>query len=217
MPSQTAAGDQAMHVVVRPHPSDRRLSRLESRLLAPATLDAVFAFFSDARNLETLTPPWIRFRIVTPLPIAMRAGATIDYRLRIRGLPVSWQSVVSVWEPPHRFVDEQVRGPYRSWRHEHRFEAAAGGTLVSDTVDYRAPGGRLVDRLFVQPDVTRIFRYRLERLGQIFGGSHQSEHSQPISGRSPPYGPSAKPDEPRWLQYRAVVDGDGDRRDRRTS
>ena len=82
-----------------------------------------------------------------------------------------WRSLISLWEPPFRFVDEQVRGPYRYWRHEHRFEAVEGGTLVSDTVDYRVPGGRVVNRLFVQPDVERIFRYRQEKLGEIFAAA----------------------------------------------
>lgn len=151
------------------HPRDRRLIHLAAELRVPAPIDRVFEFFSDASNLEMLTPPWIRFRIVTPQPVEMRPGTTIDYRLRIRGLPIRWQSVIPIWEPPHRFVDEQVKGPYRYWRHEHLFEPADGGTLVSDRVDYRVPGGRLVNRWFVQPDVERIFRYRLKKLREVFG------------------------------------------------
>lgn len=169
MPGHPLLIDEAhRQVVVRPHPQDRGLFRLESELLVAAPLEDVFAFFANARNLETMTPPWIRFRIDTPQPIDMHAGTVIDYRLRIRGLPLRWRTVIPIWEPPQRFVDEQVRGPYRYWRHEHRFEQCDGGTLVSDTVDYRVPGGRLVNRWFVQPDVERIFRYRLAKLAEVF-------------------------------------------------
>lgn len=136
--------------------------------------DEVFAFFADAGNLEELTPPWLRFEVETARPIEMAVGRTIDYRLRIRGVPVRWRSVISVWEPPVRFVDEQVRGPYRRWHHEHRFEERDGGTDVVDRVEYAVPGGpgleRLVHRFLVGPDVRKIFDYRQERLEEIFGG-----------------------------------------------
>lgn len=169
-PRSAASTADAGRISVVPHPQDRSLLRLQTELLLPESRDRVFEFFSDASQLETLTPPWIRFHIVTPLPIAMRPGALIDYKLRIRGLPVRWRSVISVWEPPVRFVDEQVHGPYKYWRHEHIFEShPSGGTVVRDTIDYRVPGGRLINRLFVQPDVKRIFRYRLEKLKEVFG------------------------------------------------
>lgn len=167
-PSRSPADAGA--IVVTSHPDDRNLYRLQTELLLAAPRAQVFEFFSDARQLETLTPAWIRFRIVTPLPISMHAGALIDYKLRIRGIPIRWRSLISVWEPPFRFVDEQVQGPYQYWRHEHGFaEHADGGTIVRDTIDYRVPGGRLINRLFVQPDVERIFRYRLAKLKEIFG------------------------------------------------
>ena len=131
----------------------------------------VFAFFADAGNLDALTPPWLTFRIVTPGPIAMGKGALIDYRLRVHGLPLRWQSEITAWEPTSRFVDEQLRGPYRLWVHEHRFEEADGGTFVSDIVRYKVLGGRLLDKLFVRNDLKAIFHYRQERLQQIFGRS----------------------------------------------
>jgi ligand-binding SRPBCC domain-containing protein len=102
----------------------------------------VFSFCADAGNLDVITPPWLRFQILTPRPMAMRVGAQIDYRLRLRGLPLRWQSEITVWQPPHRFVDEQRRGPYRAWRHEHTFTAQDGGTLVGDRVRYAVLGGR---------------------------------------------------------------------------
>jgi ligand-binding SRPBCC domain-containing protein len=129
----------------------------------------VFPFFADARNLEAITPPWLNFVILTPGEIPMRPGALIDYRLRIRGIPVRWRTEITAWEPPFRFVDEQRRGPYRLWRHTHEFEERDGGTLCRDRVEYAVPGGALVDWLFVQRDVRRIFNYRAEVLQRYFG------------------------------------------------
>jgi ligand-binding SRPBCC domain-containing protein len=138
------------------------------RLLSSVHLDAppaeVFPFFADARNLEALTPPWLRFEVETPAPVAMRAGALIDYRLRVHGLPLRWRSEITAWDPPHLFVDEQRRGPYRAWRHEHRFTAQGEGTLVEDAVTYAVRGGALVDALFVRRDLDRIFAFRRQAL-----------------------------------------------------
>lgn len=134
----------------------------------PRSRAEVFPFFADAANLQALTPPWVGFTILTSLPIDMRVGAIIDYKLRIRGFPVRWTTEITAWEPPFRFVDEQRTGPYRQWIHEHRFEEKDGGTLVIDHVRYRAPGGGLVERLFVKPDVERIFAYRRQRLSDLF-------------------------------------------------
>ena len=144
------------------------LFTLETRLFLPCPLEIVFPFFADAGNLETITPPWLRFEILTPRPIAMRAGALIEYRLRLHGIPVRWQSEITAWEPPHRFVDEQRRGPYRAWIHEHTFTESKGGSEVRDFVRYAAPGGWLVDRLFVRHDVRRIFEYRTRKLQELF-------------------------------------------------
>jgi ligand-binding SRPBCC domain-containing protein len=135
-----------------------------SEIWVPKPPREVFDFFADARNLQSITPPWLDFSILTPAPILMRAGTLIDYRLKLHGFPIRWQTQITAWEPPHRFVDEQRRGPYRLWIHEHRFEARDGGTLVSDFVRYEAPGGRLVEWLFVRRDVERIFQFRREKL-----------------------------------------------------
>jgi hypothetical protein len=133
----------------------------------PRTVGEVFPFFADARNLETITPPWLRFEVLTPAPIELRAGTLIDYRLKIHGVPVRWRTRISVWEPPHRFVDEQLRGPYRAWIHEHTFEARDGGTLSRDVVRYDMFGGKLADWLFVRRDVERIFDYRRQKLAAM--------------------------------------------------
>ena len=131
-------------------------------------VEEVFSFFADARNLQVLTPPWLNFEILTPGAIEMRPGTLIDYRLRLRGIPMRWQSEITVWDPPRRFVDEQRRGPYRMWRHEHRFESSAGRTLVQDQIRYAVPGGWLINRLFVARDVEEIFSWRGEKLQDLF-------------------------------------------------
>jgi len=141
---------------------------LERELWLPRPVGDVFPFFADARNLEVLTPPWLSFKVVTLGAITMAPGTIIDYKLRVHGFPVGWQSEITVWEPPHRFVDEQRRGPYRLWVHEHGFEEENGGTLARDVVEYAAPGGGLVNRLFVAGDVKKIFEYRAQKLKELF-------------------------------------------------
>lgn len=135
----------------------------------PVAPGELFPFFADAGNLQVITPPWLDFRIVTPRPIAMQVGALIDYRLKVHGIPLRWRSEITAWEPPVRFVDEQVRGPYRRWIHEHRFESRDGGTTVVDHVRYAVLGGALVNRLFVRRDVERIFACRKKALAERFG------------------------------------------------
>ena len=143
----------------------------------PRPLSEVFTFFADASNLSSLTPDWLAFRIVTPSPVKMTTGTRIDYRIRLRGVPMRWTSLISRWEPPHLFVDEQVRGPYRSWIHTHRFESQNGGTLVSDHVSYAVWGGSLVNRWFVEPDLERIFRFRRNRLLERFEETAEYFHA----------------------------------------
>ena len=143
--------------------------RLRSELWLPRPTEEVFALFTDPGNLQELTPPWLRFKVLTPQPIEMREGVTIDYKLRVRMIPMRWRSEVMIWDPPHRFQDRQVRGPYRQWMHTHTFEERDGGTLVGDHVDYAVPGGRLVNRLIVERDVRAIFAYRQRKMVERFG------------------------------------------------
>lgn len=148
-------------------------TELRSELWLPRPLSEVFPFFADARNLQRITPPWLSFEVLTPAPIEMRPGARIDYRLRVHGVPLRWQSEITVWEPPYRFVDEQRRGPYRLWHHEHTFRENNGGTLCGDIVQYASRGGPLrpmIEALFVRRDVDKIFRYRREVLERELGG-----------------------------------------------
>lgn len=147
-----------------------KLFRLHSEVVISERLDGVFPFFADATNLQQITPPWLNFEVVSPTPIEMKPGQTIDYRLKLRGFPLRWRSEITEWAPPHRFVDEQLRGPYRVWHHEHTFTERDGKTVCEDDVVYAVFGGRLVNRLFVESDVKRIFEYRRKRLLEIFPG-----------------------------------------------
>ena len=129
----------------------------------------VFPFFAEARNLQTLTPPWLKFEVLTPSPIILRPGALIDYRITVHGLPIRWRTEITEWDPPHRFVDVQLSGPYTLWHHTHTFEERNGGTVCADRVRYRPRGGALIHWLFVRRDVQRIFQYRQQRLNELFG------------------------------------------------
>jgi len=140
-----------------------------TEILLPRPRDEVFPFFADAMNLEEITPPWLRFSILTEPPIEMKVGARIDYRLKLHGIPIRWRTSITAWDPPRSFVDTQIKGPYRRWVHTHTFEEVEGGTLVIDEVDYAVPGWWIVDRLFVRRDVARIFAYRHEVLAERFG------------------------------------------------
>ena len=140
----------------------------KDELWLPRNRDEVFPFFADARNLSEITPPWVQFQVVTPAPIVMQPGTLIDYRIRVHGLPIRWRTEITEWNPPHRFVDVQLRGPYSLWHHTHTFEEKDGGTLCSDNVTYRPRGGAIIHRLFVRKDVERIFAYRRKRLLELF-------------------------------------------------
>lgn len=148
--------------------------RLERTQLLPCDLDTVFAFFADARNLEALTPPFLRFAILTPPPITMRVGARIDYRISLFGIPLTWRTRIAEWEPGVRFVDEQESGPYALWRHRHEFTPQDGGTLMRDVVEYReplGPLGQLAHRLFVARTLQRIFDYRRDAILRLLPGA----------------------------------------------
>ena len=155
-------------IEICPSDTDSALMLLRTRQTFAASREEVFAFFADAANLQSITPPWLRFRILTPLPIDMKKGTLIDYRLRLHGFPIRWRTEICEWEPPFRFADRQLRGPYRLWHHTHTFEEVSDGTLMTDEVEYAVPGGRLVNRWFVEGDLRRIFTYRTEQLAQRY-------------------------------------------------
>jgi ligand-binding SRPBCC domain-containing protein len=147
---------------------------LEREQIVPSPPEEVFAFFSLARNLEKLTPPWLRFEVLTPEPIDMRSGTTIDYRLRLHGVPLRWTSLIEEWQPGVRFVDRQIRGPYTLWHHTHEFAPARAGTLVRDRVRYAVPfgpAGELARALFVARDLDRVFAFRRTAVSERFPAS----------------------------------------------
>ncbi len=148
--------------------------KLEREQWVPRPLEEVFAFFADAGNLEILTPAWLRFEILTPGPIAIRTGAIIDYKLRWHGLPFRWKTEITEWQPPYRFEDLRLKGPYKLWRHTHRFEPVGQGTRIGDAVEYALPFGllgRAVHAVSVRRNVEEIFNYRDEKVRELFGAA----------------------------------------------
>jgi ligand-binding SRPBCC domain-containing protein len=150
----------------------------------PRPLDQVFAFFSDARNLERITPRWLRFEIVRGGESEVRSGLLLDYRLRWHGLPLGWRTEITRWDPPHGFADEQRRGPYRLWQHTHRFSAEGDGTRMLDEVRYQLPLGvlgEIAHRLAVRRDLERVFDFRQHQIAEL----SPRRHSPVIHGHSP--------------------------------
>ena len=147
-----------------------KVREFKRELWLPRPLAQIFPFFADPANLETLTPSWLKFHVSTMSPPQLRVGALIDYRLRVRGFPMLWQSEITAWEPPFCFIDEQRRGPYRLWQHDHRFIEKDCGTAIIDTVRYAVPFDFLTHRLLVRPDLDRIFDFREQKLRELFSG-----------------------------------------------
>lgn len=147
--------------------------RFETTMVIPRPIDEVFAFFSLAENLQRITPAKVDFRILTPLPIAMGEGTLIDYTIKVRGFPMRWKTRIESWQPPHRFVDTQLRGPYKLWHHTHEFIALDGNrTQMKDIVRYQVPLGwlgLLMDKLIVNRDIRSIFAFRQTEIERIFG------------------------------------------------
>jgi len=137
----------------------------------PVAIEEAFAFFSEARNLEAITPPWLRFEVLHA-PEDLRCGSLIHYRLELFRVPIHWLTRIAMWQPPRSFADEQISGPYPLWEHTHRFAPVDGGTEIYDHIRYRVPGGALaplVQRPFVGRWLEQIFDYRAEKLGTLLG------------------------------------------------
>lgn len=134
-------------------------------------IEDIFDFFSKAENLGVITPPHLQFKILTPLPIEMKKGTLIEYQLKIYYIPFHWITEIIAWEPPYRFTDTQLKGPYRRWIHEHRFEEIEGGTKMTDRVEYAVPGGifaPMIHQLFVKKDIQKIFSFRQQKCQELF-------------------------------------------------
>jgi ligand-binding SRPBCC domain-containing protein len=145
---------------------------LERETFVPQPIKPVFGFFSQAENLERITPPWLSFRILNPQAVKMQQGATIAYKLRVRGIPVHWLTEIERWDPPFEFLDVQAKGPYQLWRHTHRFFQVEDGTRIVDIVNYALPLGvlgRIVHKLLVARDLSAIFNYRQQRVHALLG------------------------------------------------
>jgi ligand-binding SRPBCC domain-containing protein len=151
---------------------DRSTYTLVREQVVPRKLEDVFSFFARAENLQSLTPNWLNFRILSVDPQLMLEGTRISYALRVHGISVRWTSEIVEWDPPHRFVDVQIRGPYKLWRHTHRFEAESEGTRITDEVLYALPFGvlgRIAHRLMVRSDIEKIFAYRQAQIIALLG------------------------------------------------
>jgi ligand-binding SRPBCC domain-containing protein len=151
----------------------RKIHNVVRRQRVELPIADAFCFYGEARNLEAITPPWLGFEVTTPGPLAMAAGTRIDYRLELHRVPVHWRTRIEVWEPPHRFVDLQVSGPYALWEHTHSFQPLGEtATMIGDHVRYAlplGPLGELANLLFVRRDVERIFDYRRQAVAARLG------------------------------------------------
>jgi ligand-binding SRPBCC domain-containing protein/predicted DCC family thiol-disulfide oxidoreductase YuxK len=183
---------------------------LDTRIRLPQPRDEVFPFFCDANNLERITPDELEFSIETPAPIDLRQGARIRYRLKLWGVPFSWETEITCWEPPYRFVDEQASGPYRRWVHRHELVETPDGTVVYDHVDYELPFG-ILGNLFhplLRRQLVRIFRYRHAVLHRLFGSQDLPEAPVLIDTVPGLRGPMANgPASANWLAASAAERG----------
>ena len=145
--------------------------KLEYKQFIKQPIDRVFHFFSMPENLEYITPPRLLFRILTPLPIIIKKGSIIDYKIKILGIPVKWKTLITEYIPPHKFIDEQIKGPYSLWKHTHTFIEEEEGTTIHDKIHYIVPFGmfgRIINLLWITKDLDSIFTYRRNKIDQYF-------------------------------------------------
>ncbi len=148
-----------------------KLNIFQTEFILNAPIGEVFSFFSKAENLGLMTPNWLKFKILTPTPILIKKGCLIDYRIKILGIPVKWKTEITCWEPPHRFIDEQLKGPYKIWKHEHQFIEHNNQTKMIDRVNYQVPGwflSQIIHKFFVRNAVKNIFEFRSNVIRHLF-------------------------------------------------
>ena len=158
------------------------------QMIVDRPLDEVFAFFEKPENLAVLTPRELGFVVLTPSPIEMKQGALIDYTIRIMGKRVRWRTMITTYSPPHRFIDEQLLGPYSFWHHTHEFEDVNGSTRITDTVRYLVPFGFIgviAQKLFVRRQLDRIFEFRAKAITNHFSSSPEADTDSDDSAVSP--------------------------------
>ena len=148
---------------------------LKRNQFIPQPIEQVFSFFSKPENLEKITPQNLHFSILTSIPIDMKTGQVIDYLIRLKGIKICWSSIISSYDPPHSFVDEQIQGPFTSWVHSHSFKEKNGETIIIDHVKYSIPFGligRIANNIFVEKDLADIFDYREKTTMEIFNNHY---------------------------------------------
>ena len=148
-----------------------KIYELRRKVSIPAPVEDVFSFFSKSENLNLITPPWLNFKVLTPTPINMEKNTLIDYSIKLLGLRMIWKMEITVWQPPHRFTDRQIKGPYRVWEHAHLFDEKGGGTQMEDVIRYAVPGfvlSPLIHFLFVRPRLEKTFAFRERRILELF-------------------------------------------------
>ena len=148
---------------------------LKRNQFIPQPIEQVFSFFSKPENLEKITPQNLHFSILTSIPIDMKTGQVIDYLIRLKGIKICWSSIISSYDPPHSFVDEQIQGPFTNWVHSHNFKEKNGGTIIIDHVKYSIPFGligRIANNIFVEKDLVDIFDYREKTIMEIFNNHY---------------------------------------------
>ena len=159
------------HFKIEPFEGGHRLTQVQ---LIRQPLPDVWEFFSNAENLQRLTPGFLKFQILTPTPIDMGVGTLIDYRISLFGVPMTWKTEITEYTPQKHFVDNQIKGPYSRWHHTHRFESVPEGTRMTDEVEYRVPLGGLgsiAHGLFVRRTLGQIFAFRGQAVSEVFGAA----------------------------------------------
>jgi len=150
--------------------------KIKSELAIQKSIDEVFSFFQEPKNLSKITPSNLDFNIITPSPIVMKVGTLIDYTIKVIGIKIHWRTLISSFNPPHDFVDEQLRGPYKYWHHKHEFVSCGEETIIRDNVTYALPFGvfgRLAHKVFVFRQLCKIFDYRARIIKSIFENNDQ--------------------------------------------